>query len=65
VSLARDKAKVRVIRVRLRDDELQTTRLRGLGFRAECDCGWKGHKTQTMSLARAEARWHAGQVHGR
>jgi hypothetical protein len=54
-----------VIKVRLHDEQLETTRLRGLGFQAECDCGWKGHRTVTMSLARAEARWHAGQEHRR
>jgi hypothetical protein len=62
---ATDKTRTRVIRGYLPDRELHTTRVRGVGFRAECECGWKGKQTETMALARAEARWHAGQVHGR
>jgi hypothetical protein len=54
-----------VIRVHLPDRELQTTRVRGVGFRAECDCGWKGQRTVTMALARAEMHWHQGQAHER
>jgi hypothetical protein len=60
-----NKTRTRVIRVHLPDRELATTRVRGVGFRAECECGWKGQRTVTMALARAEMRWHAGQVHGR
>jgi hypothetical protein len=54
-----------VIRVYLPDVELHTTRARGRGFRAVCDCSWQGHRTRNMREARAEMRWHRASVHGR
>jgi hypothetical protein len=54
-------SQVRRLRVR---DELESTRLetfvfRTIGYRAECGCGWLGHRLPTFANARAEGNWHA------
>lgn len=49
----------RVTRTDLRASIVNMARtVRGVGFRAECRCGWKGSIWVSFSDALAEGRWH-------
>jgi hypothetical protein len=57
------KAQVKVRRIYLPDEALRTTRVRGIGFRAHCSCGWVSKTARSYSeartLGRAHQIWHA------
>lgn len=51
---------VRPVRIRQDAPELGCDRLRGVGYRPVCSCGWRGSVTSTHRQARAEGKWHSG-----
>jgi len=55
--------RVRVVPVRLRDrpDGLGCDRLRVVGYRATCECGWRGTTESTVTVARLQVAIHAAQ----
>jgi hypothetical protein len=58
------KTYVRPIRIHLPPDETGTRTVRGVGFRAVCDCSWRGPTQPSYAEARKDLRahkgWHAG-----
>lgn len=55
---------VRSFRVRDHPPELECDRLRGVGYRAVCSCGWKGSVLAEHRAARAEGRTHSAPLPG-
>lgn len=57
------RSRVRALRRRYRDSTLDVDAVSGYGFRAECDCGWKGARHARVTDARTEKRAHMTQAH--
>src|SRR5215831_6598074 len=49
---------VKPVKVRLHDPQLRCEVSRVVGYRAECECGWKSATCETFALARETWRAH-------
>lgn len=61
--MSQAKTVVRAVRVKIEDDDMRVTRLRGVGHRAECSCGWKGPAHRLRVVAKADAAIHRQHEH--
>ena len=52
------KIDVRTVRLIQHDGELRVDVLRGVGYRADCSCGWRSSRRDTFGKAREDGRQH-------
>jgi hypothetical protein len=57
-----EKVRVKPVRVRLRDNDLATDRLRGVGFRAVSSSGWEGPVRSSFRVALTDAHTHRAET---
>ena len=58
----RHRMSIRPVRLRERSHVLGCDLLRGVGFRAECSCGWRGHVLDSIAKARWERNDHVAEL---
>jgi hypothetical protein len=49
---------VKPVRLRYHNEQLETDASRVLGYRGTCQCGWKGPRRDSVSVAREDGRIH-------
>lgn len=59
------KTRVAPVKIIVYDDLLRSHAVKGIGFRGECSCDWKGPRRKLHSTAAADAHWHgeAGELY--
>jgi len=57
------KTRVRPVRISIPDADVTATVLRGVGYRARCDCGWQSRRCKSWRDARQASRIH-NATHG-
>lgn len=55
---ARPRTTIRPVKIREYSAALHVAVVRGVGFRARCDCGWSGSVRSTMRAARGDLGPH-------
>lgn len=54
---------VRPVRIRRRDDHLDTMVVRVVAYRGSCSCSWRGPARDDYRVAKTDARDHKQEAH--